>query len=130
MHPSGKPHPMVFFVENKAAEDVTRKHVLRHSTQLVRKLIVFIHPHFRSKSFHAPGPQVKAGALFLLGLSVNHVPVKSVFVCHWLIAPSGEFFSVPEKLKFEQSCRTLNRLACCDSKFAIGGECKPLEPLN
>jgi hypothetical protein len=78
MDASREPDSVIQLVVFKAGKDVTGKQWFGDLTEVTRELIVSIHSHFRRYGFQAERSQVAVGAFFLIGVSMNDVPVKSI----------------------------------------------------
>jgi len=76
--PSGKPHAMIGFIEPEASEDVTREQGPGNAPYLTAEFVASIYSHPWTQSLHSPSLQIDGTAVFLFGMSMDHVPAKSI----------------------------------------------------
>jgi hypothetical protein len=79
--PSGKSHAVIVFIEPEAREDVTRKQGPGNPTYLPAEFVASIYSQLWTQSLYSPSLQIDGRALFLFGMSMDHVPAKSIFCC-------------------------------------------------
>ena len=77
---SGEADSVIQLVKLEAREDVTGEERLNYLSRSACELVVLFHMQLGRQSFYSPGYQVIAGAIFLLGTSMDHVPAKRIQV--------------------------------------------------
>lgn len=75
---------MIGFIEPEASEDVTREEGPGNAAYLAAEFVASIYSHLWTQSLHSPGLQIDGSAVFLFGMSMDHVPAKSIsgFIQH------------------------------------------------
>jgi hypothetical protein len=77
--PPGKPDAVIGFIEPEASEDITWEQGPGNAAYLTAEFVALIYSHPRTQSLHSPSLQIDGSAVFLFGMSMDHVPAKSIF---------------------------------------------------
>src|SRR6185369_13768556 len=79
---AGKFYAVVRFVVAKTSKDISGKQRLNDTTRLASEFVVLVDVQLRTQNLQSQRLQVSARAFFLVGMSVNNIPIEGVFGFH------------------------------------------------